>query len=147
MSGDAATSTNTIINTTDAQLGELLKFIRETAEKGVALASDQMPYLAQEIVAYTTYKHIMSIVFALPFVTISMVVVITLFNLARSWDAANIKLGKKQEETAGAIFMGCIVLIICSIFLIIRVSFIDIPGLVKCKTAPRLVVIDYIKGL
>jgi hypothetical protein len=116
------------------ELAELLKFVREQTEAGVtsgkALVSQQAPLVVHEIVAYKRAQG------GVMLVCIALVLAFSVRLIRRSMKADD---SDTREMLQGMGFMGLIVTIL--------MTALSSGLLLKPFLAPRLVVLDYVRGL
>jgi hypothetical protein len=133
-----STPTQIVENVTNVELNKLLEFIRTTAERGTEFAETQLPLLAQEIVRYVTWSNV-SVLIGLLFFVISATWSIKY--LYTNW-ITNDEVSEPAGITAflAAVLLGIAVLVVTTMILTDTV-----PRLIKCYTAPRLIIIDYVR--
>ncbi len=133
------------------QISSILSWLEESARSAQGFAIEQAPLVAQEIIKWELVSSIISL---------SIITLVCIFLFIFSfW---SIKKGKKLQElkveilkAKGVFFareevnpytiFGIVAGILSAIILIIGVS-IETSDIVKAQTAPRLVIIDYVKS-
>lgn len=133
-----STPTQIVENVTNVELNKLLEFIRTTAEKGTEFAETQLPLLAQEIVRYVTWSNV------------SVLIGLLFFVISATWSIkylhTNWITNDEVSEPAGiTAFLAAIILGICVLGVTTLILTDVVPRLIKCYTAPRLVIIDYVR--
>lgn len=133
------------------QISSILTWLEESARSAQGFAIEQAPLVAQEIVKWELVSSIISM-------SIIIVIGVSLF-MVGIWA---VKKGKKQqeelrelhkqqhsfrtrEETSPFLIFGLVAKILSSLVLIIGIS-VNASSIVKTQTAPRLVIIDYVKN-
>ena len=119
------------------QLSAFLSRALDVAEKGIDAAGEQIPMLLQEIVQWQMAKGAGCLVLAILCV---VVFAVALSNAIKRFSQAN------GEDKNFALGMFCVIVCVftfCSAFPAFSNGFL----FVKAIVAPRLVIIDYLKGL
>jgi hypothetical protein len=111
------------------KLNEALAFVLEQVKDGTGFVKEQAPLVAQEIVRYELWS---SVVF---FVAAAAVALVTIF-----W--ARKKEWIVWEDLPGPKMFATIVVGVASV-----VAVQNGVHITKCVTAPRLVVLDYLRGV
>lgn len=113
------------------QLSTFLAKALDVADKGIDTAGEQIPALLQEIVYCELWS---SVGFIAMFITLS----ITLFFVANY-------LNKRCKEVEGAEDFSMLYMIALGIFF--ATLLVNVPTIIKTLVAPRLVILEYLKGL
>jgi len=115
------------------RLNALMDFVGEQAKDATAFAKEQAPMVAQEIVRW----HLWSNAISAAAMAIALVAMIYATHRAIRWFHKN-----DAWEISPVLVLPIVGIIGCSITL-----KGDVQATVKAATAPRLVIIDYIRGV
>ncbi len=113
----------------DTKLVELLDYVGQVARDADGLVRAQAPLVAQEIVAWYTWSSVLGMVVGVAMVVTS---VVFLRRTPRMSDDDSI----------------CLTMVLCSVGLVLGLfgTGHSVANLVKVSTAPRVMVLEYVKG-
>lgn len=117
--------------TTD-KLNHLLEYLADSIQKGGDFVSSQAPLVAREIIVWCTVTSSIELLLLLLF-TAGLI-----YGVRRIYKAI--------DDLEVRVVVPTLLLIIGGLILTAAGSAI-IPSFIKCLTAPRLVVLDYLRGL
>lgn len=125
---------------TDEKIAQLLDFVRSGVERTSDFVGEQAPLVCREIVAWTFWSSAAWIAVGLVFLLVSVQQSRKCFRL----------LGPVAREESTETVLPCVVAGIIAAGCILpgaHMTMSNIDPLIKSATAPRLVVIDYVKDL
>jgi hypothetical protein len=116
------------------QLSQFLAKALDVAEKGIDTAGEQIPALLQEIVQWQLFS---AIGFVALFTTISILGFAFSYYLYRDY---------KQTNYDDNLYISIISAVVV-LFIFFASLICNLPIIIKVLTAPRLVILEYLKGL
>lgn len=120
--------------------GELLGWLKTTAQKGGDFLAEEAPLYAQEVVSWTFWSNSIGVVL------ISLGIVASILIARHCWTRCAAGMKSDYDSPNPAWLVPGIVLSILPLVLIMPLVFC-IMGATKAAVAPRMVIVEHVRGL